>query len=363
MKKILLTGYYGFDNLGDEAVLFNIIKEIRANIKDADITVLSHDPEKTAAKYNVKSVNRWRMGQTFAAIYRSDVLVFGGGSLLQDVTGSKSLSFYLLQMRLAHFLCKPVFLYAQGIGPVNDLNNQQKMANSLKKAALITVRDQESAAFLSKLQVPKERVVLTIDPVLAAQQQGDASALGMRKKIGIALRPWQALDDKMLDEIAAWADYFVLKGYKIVLLPFHEPQDRQISEKLAAKMDHQSSLGTEIFDYDTMLREIAELDFVLGMRLHAVIMAAAVATPFIGLSYDPKVESFCRSVGQPLVKVADINMRHLVQLTEGVLKDQGSIIAFLEQQKTCWRKLSKANTLLLNDVLEGKEPLSLDDLL
>jgi polysaccharide pyruvyl transferase WcaK-like protein len=35
-KKVIISGYYGFDNIGDEAILESIIDNIRDNKKDVD---------------------------------------------------------------------------------------------------------------------------------------------------------------------------------------------------------------------------------------------------------------------------------------------------------------------------------------
>ena len=60
--KVLLSGYYGFDNAGDEAVLYAIVRALRQVKPDIDITVLSNQPENTAQALDVKAVNRWGKG-------------------------------------------------------------------------------------------------------------------------------------------------------------------------------------------------------------------------------------------------------------------------------------------------------------
>ena len=112
-----------FSNIGDEAVLQCIISQLKSVIPGVKITVLSNSPEETAAFYSVATVNRWKFFKVLRAMWRSDMLILGGGSLLQDVTGTKSLFFYLSQIILARLCACPVFLYAQGIGPINQKRN------------------------------------------------------------------------------------------------------------------------------------------------------------------------------------------------------------------------------------------------
>ena len=42
--KIVISGYYGFDNLGDEAILKAIITSLKKVDSTIDITVLSNNP-------------------------------------------------------------------------------------------------------------------------------------------------------------------------------------------------------------------------------------------------------------------------------------------------------------------------------
>ena len=52
-KKVVLSGYYGFDNIGDEAVLLSIIHALREEMPGIGIVVLSNNPEKTKALYQI----------------------------------------------------------------------------------------------------------------------------------------------------------------------------------------------------------------------------------------------------------------------------------------------------------------------
>ena len=91
MTKYVVSGYIGFDNFGDEAIANVLISHLKKN--DAEkITVISSNPEKTSANYGVESVG---MLKFLSAVKDSDVLISGGGSLLQDVTSLKSLIYYL----------------------------------------------------------------------------------------------------------------------------------------------------------------------------------------------------------------------------------------------------------------------------
>ncbi len=47
-KKVLISGYYGFDNSGDDAILRAIVNDLNENIGgDIEIIALSKEPEYT----------------------------------------------------------------------------------------------------------------------------------------------------------------------------------------------------------------------------------------------------------------------------------------------------------------------------
>ena len=156
MGRIVLSGYYGFDNIGDEAVMYSIIKTLKEEIGDnTEITVLSNEPEKTASAYHVEAVNRWKYKQIIDAIKKSDVLISGGGSLLQDITGWKSVVYYLSIVVIAKLLRKKVVFYAQGIGPVNMKFNRFLIGWIANRVDYISVRDEHSKKSIKRGKTKK----------------------------------------------------------------------------------------------------------------------------------------------------------------------------------------------------------------
>ena len=119
MINILIAGYHGYGNCGDEATLQAMTVNIKAMAEDVKITALSFKPELTKTEYNIESVQRFNVLQVFNAIRRSDIILSGGGTLLQDDTSTRSLLYYLSIIKVAKMLHKRVMLYDNGIGPVD----------------------------------------------------------------------------------------------------------------------------------------------------------------------------------------------------------------------------------------------------
>lgn len=168
--RVLLSGYYGFDNAGDDAVLFAIIQALREVLPDIEITVLSNQPEKTAEQFGVRAVDRWSKGGLLKAVKNCDVLISGGGSLLQDVTSKNGILYYLGIIKLAQVLRKKVMIYAQGIGPIAEPRNRSLTAKILNRVQVITVRDLDSRNALMEMGVYRE-VLVCVDPVLGVRAE------------------------------------------------------------------------------------------------------------------------------------------------------------------------------------------------
>ena len=95
MAKVLISGYYGFSNAGDEAMLTAIVDSLKREAPDTVITVISGHPRSTCALHDVKSIGRFDFPAILRAMAGTDLLLSGGGSLLQNVTSHFSLFYYL----------------------------------------------------------------------------------------------------------------------------------------------------------------------------------------------------------------------------------------------------------------------------
>ena len=307
MSKIVISGYYGFANAGDEAMLTAIIKSLRSTEPSVGLTVISGNPEITATQHKVASIHRFNPLEIFTAIKDCDLLISGGGSLLQDVTSKRSLLYYLSVLALGRALGKKVMLFAQGIGPINSGLLRRLTKYVCSRVNLITVRDKDSLYELKRIGVPEEKVLLTADAVMTlspvekdagAKILHDFSVPEDRMLVGISVRKWQE-DDRYLLELAKAADMLIAKHKAhVVLLPLQYPADVAACSKLREFMAHKGE--STVLEADCNTEEFLSLtgnfDILLGMRLHALIFAAVMGTPFAAVSYDPKVDGFIKDI-------------------------------------------------------------------
>lgn len=309
-KRVVLSGYFGFGNCGDEGVLMAMLKSLQILDPDLSITVLSGDPEHTRANFGVNAVSRWKLGTVARKLFRADLFISGGGSLLQDVTSAKSPLYYLGILALAQRLSKKTMIYAQGIGPLTIEKNRRRTVKVLERCDLITLRDQASADELAAmgLQTP---VTVTADPVLALEPADAPEEPGCRllQELGLmddqkkkkqpllvaALRSWQ--QDDYFEKIGAALDAKADEGWDILLVPMHFPGDMQAVQQVSNSMKSRTYCLGQPVTPQAFFSLVRQADLMLAMRLHGLIFAMAAGVPMAALSYDPKVERFMEQTG------------------------------------------------------------------
>ncbi|MEA4924837.1 MAG: polysaccharide pyruvyl transferase CsaB [Syntrophomonadaceae bacterium] len=308
--KIALSGYYGFDNAGDEALLAAITSSIRKLQPAADFVVFSGNPKRTSALHGLRAVYHKNPLKVGWELLGSDLLISGGGSIFQDVTSARSLPYYIGVVALAKLLRKPVIFYAQGIGPINRAASKLLMRLVGNRVDLITLRDLESSRLLYDLGVTRPPQLVTADPVFALQpDEADevkiknllaARGLEGQPLVGVAVRQWQALEGYQ-EQLARLLDNLSGRGYQVVFIPMAYPEDLAESRRVAGLMRMGSHLLEENLHSQEHLALIAQLDLMIAMRLHALIFAANRGIAMSGISYDPKVDAFLKSFNlQPL---------------------------------------------------------------
>lgn len=359
MKKVLISGYYGFHNTGDEAILETLCKEL----SDAglEVDVLSAEPEKTQNRYNVRAFNRANVGEVIRAVRNCDVLLSGGGSLFQDVTSSASLYYYLGIVILGLIMRKDVHIYSQGIGPINKRFNRKLFSMVISKAKSISVRDAASYDKLVGLGVNRVPTTVTSDPVFlleaAPAEQGAAilTQAGLdvtdpNTLVGLAVRPWgdretasgnfAEIADRIIEEFNA----------KLVLFPFHHPGDLDFTFEIVNKMKHKPFILDKQYLPSQIMSAMGLMHMNIGVRLHALILSACMGVPMIGISYDPKIDGFLNSMGlNSVCTYQNLQWDKIKEEMINISSNRASVIEAITRKTQESRELARKN---LNQLLE-----------
>ena len=302
--KIVISGFYGLGNTGDEAILEAIIDNLRDELDKPEITVFSLSPDRTAEEHNVKSVYRgWRhdFKGKVKALREADLLISGGGGLLQDTYPTKflfgPLPYYLLIVFLAKLVGTKVMFFSQGIGPVNSTWGKILMKVFANLADFITVRDQFSKDLLHKLGVKRPESVVTADIVFAFQKKEDDACLrslpltGEEKLVAVSVRPWFQHTSHYKEIAAALDELIVSERITPVFVPMEGHHDVRASNHVLEHMKHKQKcfvLGPD-FTPNQYLNFISHCQLTIGLRLHSLIFSALTAVPHIAKRNNKKV--------------------------------------------------------------------------
>lgn len=308
-KSVVISGYYGFDNLGDEAILEQLCSELRQIDPAIGICVLSQNPPSTSSKYDVDSISRWSVKSIYRALSSADLFISGGGGLFQDTSSIKSVVYYALLFFLARMKRVPIFVYAQGIGPLKSRISRFLTQASMSLAACISVRDKKSKKILADWNIDSH---LTADPVWGLRKNDKScdtkNGAHQELKIGLSLRKCEALNDSWLEAIIQQLQKSLPKNSVVVPLILQENLDKDVIDSVLKNLEHIKVEQIDLKPNDLpskWLGSIASLDLVIAMRLHALIMALKSSVPSFAIAYDPKVSTVAKDFGQPHVDMLE----------------------------------------------------------
>ena len=293
MTKFVVSGYIGFDNFGDEAICGVLTKYLRDNNAEK-VTVISINPEKTSRLYDVHSCG---MLDFIKPIKESDVLISGGGSLLQDVTSLKSLLYYLAIIMTALVFNKKVVIFAQGFTPFRTKFGEFLTKFVLKRCHFVTVRDKASQLFLEDMGIKSE---LIYDPVFEV----DTPKVERKNGVGIQLRKSKYLTDEFMYFLATEiASRF--KNKEIKLFSMQDTADLRVIEHFASMLAGKGIIARIYMNMSVpeAIEEISKLEYLIGMRFHANLIAAKAGVKVLGINYDVKVKNLAQSVGFPIINM------------------------------------------------------------
>ena len=309
---VVVSGYYGFGNLGDESLLDVISSSLAKEVPGVKIAALTKKPKADAPRTGLMCVSRFRFPKVWRIIGKSKLLISGGGSLLQDITSKRSLTYYAWVIRAAERQKTRVAVLANGIGPITYPSNEKLTAKVISAADEVSVRDCDSGTELIRIGVDPGKIRISADPAfLIRPADEDAvaktmAALGVKGGFfAVSVRPHGKPDEdaaenqQVIRETASACGALAERyGLTPVIIPMQEVQDGRICESLCDMLKDHGAVIYRPGNASLLIGVLAHAQMVMGMRLHLVIFASSAGVPVIGLSYDPKVNSMLRQLGQ-----------------------------------------------------------------
>jgi len=383
--RIVLSNTYGHPNVGDEAILTSMISVISESIRNVQITVLSRRPRVTEKNHPYVQVIHSGVIKgvlkTLRAIKDADLLIIGGGGIIQDSTSLGNLLFHLSRPLIAWLCRTPFVCYSLGVGPLRTKVARFLVSLILRKAIHITVRDQSSGDLLSQIGIPPRRVRCTADPAFLLKYPKDPLENIMYRKIyrlkqqgkpvvGISLRPFTSTYNLLghgsyeknygkLPDIMVDVSKFLIDEIdaNFVFFSMHPEQDDVLGELFLKNIDDpdRSVFVPGSLSPAEMLSAIGLSDLFIGMRLHALIFASMSLVPLIALSYQPKVEGVMKLLGQEdyIVQPPKWNVENLVTMVRKAWDKRISIkseigLRIPSLQDNAWEDVESIVSILKN---------------
>ncbi len=292
--QVLLSGYYGKGNGGDEALLATLLQMLPSSVKPI---ILSGNCQITQELYGVSSVERMQLTSIGKALTSCDALIWGGGSLIQDTTGYLNPFYYGMIMMTAQKMGLITIAWGQGIGPIKHRSTYWLAKRCFAGCSQVSVRDHNSAALLSEWRIP---YTLAPDPVwaLASKPIPELEKLHT-PRIAIALRSHSLLTKARLDKlIQALVEFQQVTGSFIIVLPFQPSYDLMVAQVLDSALQNNSQI-ISMEDPQLLKGVFRYVDMVIGMRLHSLIMGISEGCRCFALSYDLKINMLIEELGIP----------------------------------------------------------------
>lgn len=299
-KTAILCGYYGRDNVGDEALLMTLIQMLPQGIKPL---VLSANPQKTKETLQVQALPNRSAFSILEALQQGDYFLWGGGSLMQDVTSFRNPIYYGGLMALAQQRGLTAIAWAQGIGPLRSRFSRWLTRQSLFGCEKISVRDQASAELLSSWGLSP---LIAPDPVWALESESFPELWELpAPRVAVTLRQHPQLTQPKIQAITtALISFQKATDTCILLVPF-QPKDQQIAEEISRQLPDPKAVITN--ESPTRLKRLFRgVEMAIGMRYHSLIMAASEECRCFAISYDPKISQLMTEFEMPGWEVANI---------------------------------------------------------
>jgi len=323
--QLLLGGYFGCGNLGDDAILLGFLQLI--SNEGFDVTVMAGSPEDTHRNYGVRTIPRKDAAAYKAALAQCEALVLPGGSIFQDASSTRSVLYYQQLVSAAKKANKRVVMLGQGVGPLTSFVGKRLASSAFRAADAIAVRDPDSVNLIRQLGIPGSPT-LTGDlafllPKPVADEDVQNFQVGGMRSIGIAPRPFGKSSGATVALYADLCRALFARQMMPVLIEMDAAHDGplilEIEKACRGKVPSLRRLATPMQLQSRMMR----LDAVVAVRLHAGILAAALGVPPYLVGYDPKVTALAKQLDVPCAPSPD-------RLTAERLTD--GLVEFLKQR-------------------------------
>ena len=357
-RTLTVCGYFGCGNTGDDAILLGLTEALQSACPSLHLIALTKAPRRDRRRFGIECVGRKRPLAILGAALRSDALMFGGGSLLQNLTSTRSLSYYLGLICLAKHLRLRVCFCAAGIGPLIGKRQLLRTRDALNTCHYISLRAETSVRLLRSIGVDPAKLHVGADMAFLMPTPPPERAVFLAKEYDIPKEQHilcvvlhGGKETAHMRAVMLSALHILCQRHHLmpVFLIFDPSKDR------AATLAASHALGGRVislWEPSDAVSILSRADALIAMRLHALILSTVAGTPAIGIptdSRDDKISAFADSVGQEVILPEELGVGNLVAKTEQLIASRDSLRPILSDSVTEMRKKARKD---LANILE-----------
>ncbi len=316
--RIALFGSYGQGNIGDEAIADGLAKIFKAALPEVDLILFSHlspvladtHPQfstvlpmiATGIRSLWQQLKDGNLKRGVQVLKDCNWIAIGGGGIFHDQEvsqkGFSPLFIWWLRSVLFKLLGRKVAIAAVGIGPLNKRLSQFWLRGILKRADIITVRDQASQKLASACT--SKKVTVVPDPVWGLFTK--SSNKNTDQILGINIRENHRLNktailEQLIKNIKALKKITTFKEIQLIPFALANPDDREIMKLIANNLRQTTQLPINIVAPKNT-REAFDLvsncNYFLAMRFHSYIFAESAQVPSQLISYSSKTDEITK---------------------------------------------------------------------
>ncbi|MBT6120065.1 hypothetical protein HOH45_01205 [bacterium] len=311
-SSVLIVGYYGFANAGDDYLLLQTLRRHISLLSSGRVNILYRCKKISKGtilldgmSYSVTYVPRKSYISIFCALLRVTEISFGGGSLFQDKTSILSFLYYSMIVCVGKMMRRQINFYGQGFGPMTSRLSKAIFPLILKQVDTLEVRDRESLGYC---EVVKNRVVprLTMDMSFQRVDKFNDS-YDEDGVIALSLKE-ETFTASVLEALRASSTdpWIFIEAHRQV--DFKKEWKKQLSISNDRLLDFTYILNNE-------LSSPVPLSMIVSMRFHVCAWAVMTGVPFLAISDDPKLLQLAKQFGQPFINpqedtVSGVKIRH-----------------------------------------------------
>lgn len=322
MSKITLIGLAGH-NMGDEAIALAVHIAL---INQHSISITSVKPG-SLSKYGINEINLNRRSITSIInigknVYNSDIVILGGGSLIQDKLGISLhrgvLSFFLQMVLLSKLFRKKTITLPIGVDELNTTLGKVYAKIALSLLDEVHVRDDQSKKLALLYGSASKSVKVSADPALLLNPKNNS--LPKKNQIVISLVRENLNHHDITESSIKLCEEFSKLNINVVLLVMDHREDDEtyIYKKIVEKSQNARILIPK--NIEEIFSCLLESKALIAMRLHAMILGIKIL-PIIGISRTTKTESFCNNYGIPFINHDKLLNNDLFSQTTNIIKN------------------------------------------